>query len=150
MEVLVRDLQSLPVDEELLARAAREAARAGVSAHDAPADTLPDSIGIAIVDDARIRGLNSSYLGIDGVTDVIAFEAEDEPDLRAGEVIVGADTAARQAEEFGHSLQRELCLLVAHGVLHVLGYEDYDDAARARMLELGERAVRALEGGSTQ
>ncbi len=150
MEVLVRDLQSLPIDEELLARAAHEAARAGVEAPDSPADASPDAIGIAIVDDRRIRDLNRSYLGIDGVTDVIAFEAEDEPDLRAGEVIVSADTAARQAAELGHSLQRELCLLVAHGVLHVLGYEDYDDAARARMHELGERAVQTLEGGPTK
>ena len=150
MEVLVRDLQSLPIDEEILARAAHEAARVGVEAPDSPADAPPDAIGIAIVDDRRIRDLNHGYLGVDGVTDVIAFEADDEPDLRAGEVIVSADTAARQAAEFGHPLQHELCLLVAHGVLHVLGYEDYDDAARARMHELGERAVETLEGGSTQ
>lgn len=151
MEVLVRNLQGLPVDAELLARAAREAVRAGISAGDAPTDTSPDTLSIAIVDDPRIRELNLSYLGRDVPTDVIAFEAEDEdePELRSGEVIVSADTAARQADELGHSLQRELCLLVAHGVLHVLGYEDYDDAARARMLDLGEQAVLTMEGGST-
>ncbi|MBD3291822.1 MAG: rRNA maturation RNase YbeY [Armatimonadia bacterium] len=147
MEVVIRDLQSLPVDVPLLEAVAREAAGVGVQAADAPADCPPDAISIAIVDDARIRELNRSYLGRDTTTDVIAFEAEDEPDRRAGEVIVSAETALRQADEYGHSHQRELCLLVAHGVLHVLGYEDYDEGARARMLELGERALAQTEGG---
>lgn len=148
MEVLIRNLQALPVDEQLLVRAAREATRVGLSAPDAPTDSSPDAISIAIVDDRRIAQLNRSYLGREGTTDVIAFEAEDEPDSSSGEVIVSADTAARQAEEYGHSLQRELALLVAHGVLHVLGYEDDNPDARGRMLELGERALSTLEGGS--
>lgn len=147
MEVLIRDLQGLPVDEQLLARAARGAARTGLEAPDAPTDALPDAVSIAIVDDRRIRDLNRSFRGTDAPTDVIAFEAESEPDRLSGEVIVSAETAQRQAEEFGHSLERELCLLVAHGVLHVLGYEDYDDASRARMHELQELALRAMEGG---
>jgi len=147
MEVLIRDLQSLPVDEQLLARAARGAARAGLEAPDAPTDALPDTVSIAIVDDRRIRDLNRSFRGTDAPTDVIAFEAESEPDRLSGEVVVSAETAQRQAEEFGHSLERELCVLVAHGVLHVLGYEDCDDASRGRMDELQERALRAMEGG---
>jgi len=154
MEVLVRDLQDLPVNVALLEAAAREAVRVGMEAPDAPATSPPDVISIAIVDDARIREVNRRYRGTDGVTDVIAFEAEDEPDCCAGEVIVSADTAQRQAEEYAHSHQRELCLLVAHGVLHVLGYEDYDDGARARMMQLQEQAlaasaIEAMENGAS-
>ena len=149
MEVLIRDLQDLPLDEGLLEEAATQAALVGVETPDAPSAQTPDSVGIAIVDDDRIREINRSFRGTDATTDVIAFEAEDEPDRTAGEVIVSADTALRQAEEYDHSLQRELCLLVAHGVLHVLGYEDYDEAARARMMALQERALERLEGGST-
>ncbi len=149
MEVLVRNLQALPVDEELLVRAAQEAGRVGIAAADAPSHHLPDSIGIAIVDDRRISELNLTFLGRDGPTDVIAFEAEDEPESRSGEVIVSAETALRQAAEYGHSLERELSLLVSHGVLHVLGYEDYDDEARARMNDLSERVLAALEGGGS-
>lgn len=148
MEVLIRNLQSLAIDEELLERAAREAARVGTEAADAPSAEPPDTLSIAIVDDARIRVLNRSFRDTDATTDVIAFEAEAEPDASAGEVIVSADTARRQADEYEHSLRRELCLLVAHGVLHVLGYEDYDDAARTRMMQLQEQALRAMEGGS--
>lgn len=149
MEVSIRDLQDLPLNEDLLEAAAEQAAQVGVEVPDAPSPQPPDAVSIAIVDDDRIREINRGFRGTDATTDVIAFEAEDEPDRRSGEVIVSADTAERQAEEYGHSLQRELCLLVAHGVLHVLGYEDYDDQARARMMELQERALQRLEGGST-
>jgi len=149
MEVLIRDLQDLPFDEALLEDAAIQAASVGVEAHDAPSDRMPDEVSIAVVDDDRIREVNRDYRGTDATTDVIAFEAEAEPDRLAGEVIVSADTAARQAEQYGHSMQRELCLLVAHGVLHVLGYEDYDHEARTRMMALAQQALERLEGGLT-
>ncbi len=148
MDVLIRDLQTLPVDEDMLTRAAEVAARVGLSAPDSPAEGPPDAVSIAIVDDQRIRRVNQSYRGTDATTDVIAFEAEDEPDRRSGEVIVSADTARRQAEEYGHSLSTEMCLLVAHGVLHVLGYEDYDADARARMDALQQQILDTLDGGS--
>ena len=143
--MLIRDLQELPFDETLLETAARRAALVGIEAPDTPADRVPDAISIAIVDDRRIREINRSFRGTDSTTDVIAFEAEDEPDRLAGEIIVSADTARRQAKQYDHSLQRELCLLVAHGVLHVLGYEDYDDDARARMMTLQQQALAELE-----
>lgn len=136
MLVEIRNLQDLPVDEELLAAAARLAREIG--ARDL------DTVAIAVVDDRRIRAVNASYRNSDFPTDVIAFEAEDEPEGRSGEVIVSAQTAARQAGEAGHSLQSELCLLVAHGVLHVLGYEDYDDDARARMNALQDEVLARL------
>ncbi len=149
MEVVIRDLQDHPLDEQLLRDAAMQAALVGIEAGDAPSDCLPDTVSVAIVDDDRIREINRSFRETDATTDVIAFEAEDEPDRVAGEVIVSADTARRQAAEYGHSPQRELCLLVAHGMLHVLGYEDYDEDARERMMALQEEALRRLEGGST-
>ncbi len=132
----MRDLQTLPIDEALLADAARAAlAVAGGSL---------DAVEIAIVDDRRIREVNRTYRNSDYATDVIAFEAEDEPGGRSGEVIVSAQTAQRQAAEAGHSLQAELCLLVAHGVLHVLGYEDYDERSRTVMNELQEQVLATL------
>lgn len=137
----------MSIDESLLRDAAIQAAAIGVDAPDAVSHRVPDAVSIAIVDDDRIREINRSFRGTHATTDVIAFEAEDEPDRVAGEVIVSIDTAARQAEEYGHSLLRELCLLVAHGMLHVLGYEDYDDEARARMMTLQEKALERLEGG---
>ena len=119
MEVEIRDLQTLPVDRPLLQEAAEEAFRIGGG--------VLDAVSIVIVDDPRIRQIK-------------------EPGQRAGEGIVSADTAARQAQEYGQSLNTELCLLVAHGVLHVLGYEDYDDAARAKMEQLQEQVLIRLAG----
>ena len=138
MEVEIRDLQSGPVNEELLA----EAARLALSA----ADGSLDAVEIALVDDAKITELNRRFLGREGPTDVIAFEAEVGPEGSAGEVIVSAETAARQAVEAGHPLQTELSLLVAHGVLHVLGYDDENEQSRAAMDLLQQEVLKQLEG----
>ncbi len=137
MQIEIRNLQSLPIDETLLAAAAREALRV--------AEEDLDAVEIALVDDARITDLNRRFLGRDGATDVIAFEAEEEPERRAGQVIISVETAQRQAREIGHSLHAELCVLVAHGVLHVLGYEDYDEHSRGRMDRLQQQVLMTLE-----
>ncbi|MGC9318263.1 MAG: rRNA maturation RNase YbeY [Armatimonadota bacterium] len=136
MEVAIRNLQDLPVDEEALAKAARLAQGA--------ADRPLDAVSVAVVDDGRIREVNRRFRNTDATTDVIAFEAEEEAGRLAGEVIVSAQTARRQAEEAGHPLQAELCLLVAHGVLHVLGYEDYTPHDRAEMAELQEGVLQRM------
>lgn len=136
MDVEIRNLQALPVDEDLLTTAAC------LTLELAGGDL--DTVAIALVDDRRIRAVNRDWRNSDFPTDVIAFEAEDGPEGRAGEVIISGQTAQRQAQEAGHSLQAELCLLVAHGVLHVLGYEDYDDDARARMNDLQDEVLARL------
>lgn len=89
-----------------------------------------ETLSLALVDDGRITSLNARLLGRDNPTDVIAFEADEGE----GEVIVSVDTAQRQADEEGHSLMTELRFLIAHGVLHVLGHDDSDEASRDRML----------------
>jgi probable rRNA maturation factor len=58
--------------------------------------------------------LNKEFRGIDGTTDVLAFDA--------GDIVISLDRAKAQAFEYGHSLERELCFLVVHGALHLLGY----------------------------
>ncbi|MEA3403516.1 MAG: rRNA maturation RNase YbeY [Armatimonadota bacterium] len=136
MEVEIRNLEELPVDNRVLAEAARGARAAG--------DRPLDAVSIAVVDDTRIREVNRRFRNTDAATDVIAFEAEEEAGRLAGEVIVSAQTARRQAHEAGHSLQTELCLLVAHGVLHVLGYEDHSPEARAEMTELQEGVLQHM------
>lgn len=136
MHVEIRNLQALPVDEDLLTTAARLTLELAGGAL--------DTVAIALVDDRRIRAVNRDCRNSDFPTDVIAFEAEDGPEGRVGEVIISAQTAQRQAQEAGHSLEAELGLLVAHGVLHVLGYEDYDDDARARMNDLQDEVLARL------
>ena len=94
----------------------------------------PD-IAVAVVDDATIRAVNARWLGHDWATDSIAFSyaGDPSPDGVRGEVVVSAETAARQARARGKDPRDELLLYVAHGALHLLGWNDRTPAARAAM-----------------
>jgi probable rRNA maturation factor len=63
--------------------------------------------------------------------------------LELGDIVISLDTAARQAPEHGHSLERELLFLASHGLLHLLGWDHPDDASLAAMLERQERLLAA-------
>ena len=82
-----------------------------------------------IVDNDYIHKLNNDYRKIDRETDVITFALEDykhekEDDFRVlGDIYVSIDKAITQANDYGHSLVRELCFLSVHGLLHLLGYD---------------------------
>lgn len=137
VRVEVRNLQTVTVPEQVLVAAAREAlALAG--------ETL-DSLGVALVDAERMARLNREFLERSGPTDVIAFPAEQTEEGRSGEVIVCVSVAEEQAQEQGHSLLRELAVLVAHGTLHTVGHRDDTETGRQVMADLQERAAtRAL------
>ncbi len=95
----------------------------------------PVELSLVITDDKTVHKLNRTYRGVDRTTDVLAFALqENKPDsefplppdgvLHLGEVIISFPQAMRQAKEHHHSLEEELKLLVVHGVLHLLGYDD--------------------------
>jgi len=90
-----------------------------------------------------VQELNRRYRGKDAPTDVLAFPYEEE-DLW-GEVVISLDTCRRQAEEMGHSLERELSILIIHGVLHLLGYDDETEEGWREMMRLQEEVLRRLE-----
>lgn len=90
-----------------------------------------------LVGDRAIRRLNRAYLNRDRPTDVLAFPQQrgspsPQPFL-LGDVVISVETAARQAKVHGHSLAQEMALLLIHGILHLLGYEDTTPTARRRM-----------------
>lgn len=97
-------------------------------------------LSVVVVDDAGIQELNRDYLGRDRPTNVISFpmlEGEESgivPGL-LGDVVISADTAARDAEEAGSTFEREFFFLLIHGILHLVGFnhEGVDDAEIARM-----------------
>ena len=85
---------------------------------------------LIIVDNNYIHELNKTYRNIDRETDVITFALEDEdsiiiPDDKRilGDIYISIDKAKKQAEEYGHSLLRELSFLAVHGFYHLLGYD---------------------------
>jgi probable rRNA maturation factor len=92
---------------------------------------------LVIATEERVRQLNRDYLERDEPTDVLAFSAREEaggdsppfvspPDgvLRLGEVIISYPQAVVQAKEYKHAVEREILILIVHGVLHLLGYKD--------------------------
>ena len=101
------------------------------------------AVAVSVLDDAAIRAVNARWLGHDWATDAIAFSyAEDPaPDGVRGEVLVSAETAAREARARRGDARRELLLYVAHGTLHLLGWDD--DTPRRRTA-MNARASRIL------
>lgn len=84
---------------------------------------------VIIVDSEKIQEINKTYRGIDRVTDVISFALEDNEDIvyedfrLLGDIYICIDKIYSQAEEYGHSVLRELSFLTIHGFLHLLGYD---------------------------
>jgi probable rRNA maturation factor len=100
---------------------------------------------VALVNDRTIAALNRRWLGHEGPTDSIAFAFDDDPgpDGTRGEVVVSAETALREARDRGTDPREELLLYVAHGVLHLLGWQD-DTPARRRAMNARARRLVAL------
>ena len=101
----------------------------------------PDAqLSILIVDDAQIQEVNHDYLGKDRPTNVISFAMQEgegggvQPDL-LGDVVISAETAARDAYEAQASFESELYFLLLHGILHLLGYDHEDNPVEARRME---------------
>lgn len=98
-------------------------------------------VEVAIVDDAEIRALNAAHRGIRRRTDVLAFplEAPDAGPL-VGQLVIGAEAAARQARRLRVPLALELDLLATHGTLHLVGYDDRDPV-EADLMHRREREI---------
>jgi rRNA maturation RNase YbeY len=91
----------------------------------------PLSLSILLCGDARMRGLNREWMGLDVPTDVLSFPSGEKDFL--GDLVIDVPYAARQARRRGHPLLRELQILLAHGLLHLLGYDhEEDDGAMFR------------------
>ncbi len=88
-------------------------------------DVQAAEISIAVVADSEMQDLNRQFLDHDYPTDVLSFLLEESPVLE-GELILSADTAAREAPLHGLSYDEELLLYAIHGTLHLVGYDDHE------------------------
>jgi probable rRNA maturation factor len=104
-------------------------------------------VGIAIVSDRTMRGLNRQYRGADYATDVLAFPAA--PPGPLGDIVIARGVTARQAREYGHTAGVELRILALHGLLHLLGYDHEADRGRMRQVEERLRRRAGLPAGLT-
>jgi len=142
VEILIKSLQDRKVNLSQL----RQAAQAAVEAEQGPTE---GELSIVLADDQLVQDLNRNYRRVDQPTDVLAFPQDEELPAGAprllGDVIISVETAQRQADEQGHELDRELVLLVIHGVLHILGWRDDTDSRRKQMWERQEAILESLD-----
>ena len=118
-------------------------------------------VNVTVTDDAGIRELNREHREIDAPTDVLSFPLLDWVDgqgdlpqpwdydpatkcVEIGDVVISAQRAAAQAEEFGHSFERECGYLVVHSVLHLLGYDHVDEGPRKALMRGFEEDIMRL------
>ncbi|MGI5877418.1 MAG: rRNA maturation RNase YbeY [Christensenellales bacterium] len=119
-------------------------------------------VSVLLVDDEAIRDMNREYRGMDRSTDVLSFpmlsyldgEYDDQlvfdtdpetGEVLLGDVVISIETAVRQADEYGHSIERELAYLAVHGVLHLRGY-DHENESDRRGMRAAEEEILALIG----
>lgn len=104
----------------------------------------PACLDLLITGDGEMTALNRRHLGESASTDVLAFDdgEMDGSRLRLGDVAVNAEAAVRVAAERGIAFEHELAFYALHGLLHLLGMRDGDDADRAAMHRAQEKAMR--------
>ena len=123
---------------------------------------VPLAIEISFVDEEEIRRLNRENRNIDKVTDVLSFpsldlergqaikkaeypfEIDEEGRLVIGSIAICIKRAKEQAEEYGHSYERELHYLIVHGIMHCLGYDHMEENDKAQMREQEEKILNKL------
>ncbi len=108
-------------------------------------------LNIVLVDNKRIQEINKEYRNIDSVTDVISFAFEEVNDVNyddirfLGEIYISYERCCEQAQEFGHSVRRELCYLAVHGLLHLLGYDHMNEKDKKVMRTLEEEILNEYD-----
>ncbi len=117
-------------------------------------------VSVTFTDNEGIREINREYRGIDKETDVLSFPLTafdgteepptDEPEVSLGDIVISVEKAKAQADEFGHSFEREVAFLCVHSMLHLLGYDhvnsDEEDAEmRRRQREILEKMGQGVK-----
>lgn len=111
--------------------------------------TAPAEVSVVICDRAAIKKLNSDFREINEETDVLSFPMLDfeggKPKFTEGvnilgDIVISLPRAARQAKDYGHSLEREIAFLTVHSMLHLLGF-DHDDEAGTKEMRRLEREI---------
>lgn len=125
-------------------------------------------LSVVLISDRAMRAINKQFRGVDKTTDVLSFpmdrhrppgtpglpamEAEydgevdelEEYQWLVGELYISVEKAAKQAEEYGHSMQRELAFLFCHGLLHVLGFDHESKAQEKEMFSYQNKILETV------
>lgn len=112
-------------------------------------------ISLSFVDEEKIKQLNKDFRSIDRATDVLSFPIEDffnedrenileKPYLMLGDVVICLDVARKQADDLGHSFEREVMYLTCHSILHLLGYDHIEDDDKKIMRKREKEVMKNL------
>ncbi len=126
---------------EQIAEKAAEMALKVAAEEESPLSHL-STLEVALVDDETSARVHMDFMNIEGATDVITFHH--------GEIVIGAEVAKRQAAEYGEPLGREILRYFIHGLLHLAGHEDADEAERKTMEAAQEEIVSRLWGNGLE
>ena len=141
------------INNPKLAAMLRRTVKAALAAENVECDC---EINILLTDDAGIREVNRDMRDIDRATDVLSFpmfdlapgehpdEYDADPDtglVPLGDMCISVERARAQAEEYGHSFEREICYLSVHSVLHLLGYDHLDEGEMKRQMRGREEEI---------
>ncbi|MBU5438256.1 rRNA maturation RNase YbeY [Tissierella sp. MSJ-40] len=109
--------------------------------------TLDYEISLSFVDNEEIKELNKKYRDVDKETDVLSFPIDEDlivPIPLLGDIIISAEKALEQSENYGHSLFREIAYLTAHSMFHLMGYDHIEEKEKAVMREKEKEVMRIL------
>jgi probable rRNA maturation factor len=93
------------------------------------------SLGVRFVGDRAMRLTNRRFRGKDQTTDVLSFPGEEDGGGHLGDILISVPAARRQAAEAGHTVDRELKILLLHGIIHCLGHDHETDQGQMERLE---------------
>ncbi len=150
MTVLIENRQKSIVIKDDILSLIRKVAGTSVELEQLPYDC---EVSVILADDEGIRELNREYRGRDVPTDVLSFsmvEGEEVVDVNEdgeaiiGDIIISMERAREQAEEYGHSMEREVAYLTVHGVLHLLGYDHMEENDKEIMRKREEEILELL------
>ncbi|MBQ4583068.1 MAG: rRNA maturation RNase YbeY [Oscillospiraceae bacterium] len=141
------------INNPKLAAMLRRTVKAALSAEGVACDC---EVNILLTDDEGIREVNRDMRDIDRATDVLSFpmfdlvpgehpdETDADPDtglVPLGDMCISVERAQAQAQEYGHSFDREICYLCVHSVLHLLGYDHLDEGEMKRQMRSREEEI---------
>lgn len=135
-KIIVRNLQrTVPVNVGDLEKFAMKAVRSCLQLRKSKTTDLTGlrEVFVLLVSDRRMAALHRQFLHQAGPTDVLTFDH--------GEIFISVQTARRNARCFGNSLGRELCLYIVHGLLHLHGFDDRDEANSAVMARTQQKIL---------
>ncbi len=148
--VLIRNNQKKVVTTPSLRRLVKAAIGAALDFEDFTADC---EVSVTFTDNEKIHALNREYRGVDRPTDVLSFPLYEGDDLgqafgpvALGDIVLSLEKAKKQAEEYGHSFEREVAFLTVHSTLHLLGYDHETSEEEEKDMFGRQNAIMDLMG----